>query len=92
MRMRQPWFLKTTLEADKIEVVIEFSKHAKERINYRKISQKDVLGTIENPDRKALSFRGRKLHRKRIGSKILEVVTKKENIKIIVITAYYLKE
>lgn len=45
-----------------------------------------------NPDEIIPTFRKRELLRAQIGGKLLEVVTKKEGLKIIVITAYYLKE
>ena len=51
-----------------------------------------VEETIRNPSTISTSFRGRKLRQSRIGSKILEVVTKTERSKITVITAYNLEE
>lgn len=71
---------------------IEFSKHSIERLKHRKISRNRVIHTISHPDEQPPSSRERRLNRKRFGSKILEVVTKNEDTKIIIITAYYLKE
>ena len=47
---------------------------------------------MRNPDKIIASFRGRKLRRRLVSSKILEVVTRTEGSEIIVITAYYLEE
>ncbi len=70
---------------------IEFSKHARERIKTRRISKNRVVKTIQNSAKILQSFRFRKLFQKNYGDKMLEVVTKIENRKIIVITAYYLR-
>jgi len=71
---------------------IEFSDHAKRQLKRRKISKKLVLSVIQNPLEITKSFRGRKLRRKQVGSKMLEVITRTEGSKITVITAYYLKK
>lgn len=71
---------------------IEFSKHAKERLKHRKIPQKRIIQTLSSSTDILSSFRNRTLSRKRFGGKILEVITKKEKNKVIVVTAYYLKE
>ena len=71
---------------------IEFSDHAKRQLKRRKISQKLVLSSVRNPQEIIGSYRDRRLRRKRIGSKILEIITRTEGSKIIVITAYYLKK
>lgn len=69
---------------------IEFSKHAQERIKSRRISRARILKVISDPDNVIFSFRSRKLFQKKYGGKMLEVVTKVEGKKTIVITAYYL--
>lgn len=69
---------------------IEFSDHAEERIKFRKISKKKIFDAIRNPDISVPSFRSRGLIRKYYGDKILEVVTKTEEDRIIIVTAYYL--
>lgn len=71
---------------------ILFSDHAKQQLQRRKITQKLVIETIRNPESKVSSFRDRKLRQRKIGDKILEVVTKTEGNKITVITGYYLKK
>lgn len=70
---------------------IVFSDHAKDQLRRRKISQKLVIGSINKPDEIASSFKDRKLRRKMIGGKILEVVTRTEGNKITIVTAYFLR-
>ena len=71
---------------------IVISNHAKRQLKRRKISQKLVLSSVRNPQEIIGSYRDRKLRRKLVGSKMLEIVTRTEGSKITVITAYYLKE
>lgn len=71
---------------------ITFSKHALEQIKRRKITQKSIVSTIENPEESIMTYRERELRRRQIGSKILEVIIKTEGDEVTVITAYYLKE
>ena len=70
---------------------IVFSDHAKDQLKRRRISKKLVLGIVVKPDEIGSSFKDRKLRRKRIGGKILEIVTKTEGNKITVVTAYFLR-
>lgn len=70
---------------------IKFSDHAKSQLKKRGISQKLAIETVENPDETEDSFKARKLRRKSINDKILEVVTKTEGNKITIVTGYYLK-
>lgn len=69
---------------------IEYSKHAKERAGFRKISKRRILITIGLPDKTLSSFRDRKVIQKKFGSKTLEVVIKVENDTMMIVTAYYL--
>lgn len=71
---------------------VEFSEHAEGQIRKRKLSKKLIIETVRAPEQILSSFRVRKLRRKRIGSKILEVVTKTEGPKITIVTAYYLED
>ena len=71
---------------------IKFSLHAKRQLKRRRISQKMASQAVHNPQDITSSFRDRKLRRMRVGSKLLEVVTKTEGSRITVITAYYLEE
>ena len=70
--------------------MIVFSDHAIERSKERKIPKKLILETIFSPEKVTENFRGRKLHRKRFGDKILEVVTITKGPKITIITQYWL--
>lgn len=72
--------------------MIIFSQHALDQMKRRGISRQEVLEVIHNTSVKKSSYRGRKLLRMKRNDKILEVVTKQEGIKTIVITAYYIKE
>lgn len=69
-----------------------FSEHSKKQLKRRKIKQKDVLSAVESPDEIGSSFKNRKLRRKRINGKILEVVTRTEGSRITVITGYFIKD
>lgn len=71
---------------------IDFSDHAKYQLRKRRISQKIVRETVESSQKVIASFRGRRLHQKRVRGKLLEVVTKTEGSHVTIITGYYLKE
>ncbi|HLB72306.1 MAG: DUF4258 domain-containing protein [Candidatus Methanoperedens sp.] len=67
------------------------TKHALFRMQQRGIDENSVASTILNPDETGDSSGKRKLARKTIGDKTLEVVYIKEE-DIIVITVYWLEE
>lgn len=69
-----------------------WTKHLNLRMKQREFSKKEIEETIINPDNKLSSFRKREIAQKNFKDKTLEVVFKKENDKIIIITAYWLKE
>ena len=71
---------------------IKFSKHAEDQIKIRKISKTLIAKTVYEPESILSSFKKRKLRQKKVGDKLLEVVTKTEGSRITVVTAYYLKE
>lgn len=71
---------------------IAFSSHGKEQLKRRKISQKIAIQVIKKSDEIILSFQNRKLRRKKIGGKMLEVVTKTEGSRITIITGYFIRE
>ena len=71
---------------------VVFSDHAKLQLKKRQISQTVVRKVVISPYRIIPSFKGRKLRQKRVGDKLLEVVTRTEGSRITVVTAYYLKE
>ncbi len=70
---------------------MKFTNHALFRMQQRGIDEKGVASAIQNPDETGDSFGKRKLARKKIGDKNLEVVYIKED-DIIVITVYWLEE
>lgn len=70
---------------------IKFSDHAKDNLKERKISEKRVVETVNNPDNILTSFKNRRLRQKRFGDRILEVVTVTEGSRITVVTAYIKK-
>lgn len=73
-------------------VPIKFSDHAKFQIRKRHISQKIILETVRNPKEIIPSYKNRRLRRKLIGDKILQVVTITEGSRITVISGYYLRK
>lgn len=73
-------------------MLIVFSKHALGQIKRRKISQRRVIEAIKHSGKKTVSFRERTLRRKQFDDTLLEVVTKTEGSRIVVITAYYLED
>ncbi len=73
-------------------VPIKFSDHAKFQLRKRHLSQRQVLETVRNPQEIRPTFKNRRLRRKLIGDKILQVVTITEGSRITVISGYYLRK
>lgn len=71
---------------------ITFSDHALQQIKRRDITETLIEEVVREPEKVVVSYRGRKLRQRRIGDKILEVVTKTEGSRITIITAYFLEE
>ena len=72
---------------------IEFSRHALDQLKIRtRITKGMVLDTLQHSDNVLKSYRGRQLYRKSYGEEYLEVVARKEDNKLVVITAYILEE
>lgn len=71
---------------------IVFSEHAKDQLKRRRISKKLVFEIVVKPDEIGSSFKDRKLRRRMIGGKILEIVTRTEGNRITIVTAYFIKE
>ena len=69
-----------------------YTKHANLRIEQRNLSKAQIEQTVKNPDKILPSFRGRSLVQKDFSGKKLEVVYKKQNDTVIIITAYRLTE
>lgn len=70
---------------------IKFSDHAKFQLKKRHLAQKKIREVIKNPDEIKPSYKNRKLRRKLIGGKILQVITITEGPRITVISGYYLR-
>ncbi|MCZ7385351.1 MAG: DUF4258 domain-containing protein [Candidatus Methanoperedens sp.] len=70
---------------------MKITKHALFRMQQRGIEEKDVASTISSPDDSGESFGRRKLARKKIEDKTLEVVYIEEDDKV-VITVYWLED
>ena len=70
---------------------IIFSEHAKRQLRRRRISQKLIISVVKNHKEMTASFKERKLRKKIIGDKILEVVTITEGSRITIITGYYIE-
>ena len=75
-----------------VETKIKFSDHAKDRIKERKIPTDEVLSVVKNPEEIITSFKNRKLFRRRVRGKMLEVVAVEDEAVLEIITAYYLEE
>ena len=72
--------------------MIVFSSHASLQAARRKISRLMIIETVKCPEETIQSFRNRKLRRRRLDGKILEVVTITEDSDIIIVTQYWLDE
>ena len=70
---------------------IEFSGHSLNQLKRRRITQKMVIEALSEPIRYLPSYRDRTLIRSRFGAKIMEIVARLENNKLVIITAYFLK-
>ena len=69
-----------------------YTQHIKTRIRQREVRHEQIESTVTRPDRTQPGFGGRQLAQKRFYGKLLEVVYKKEEDRIILITAYWLRE
>lgn len=69
---------------------LKFTDHAQYRIRERKISIEDIKSVVRSPDFSKNSADGYIESRKKIESKVLEVIYKKEGNVILVITSYHL--
>lgn len=71
---------------------IQFSDHAKFQLRKRHLTQKKIREIVKNPDEIKPSYKNRRLRRKLVGGKILQVVTVTEGSRITVISGYYLRK
>jgi len=68
--------------------MIIFTKHAKDRLIERGISEKQIESVIANPDYAGRAFDNKLVARKKIGTKTVEIVYAVEGNNIIIITCY----
>ena len=66
--------------------VVEFDRHAKRRMKWRRISQEEVVLTLQNPDKIEESVKGRVNANESIGERYIKVTYKKFSDKILVIS------
>lgn len=71
---------------------IKLSDHAIQQIKKRELSEDLIIDVVTKPEEILPSYRGRKLRRRKIGDKILEVVTRTDGSRITIVTAYFLEE
>lgn len=67
---------------------IIYTNHAKQRMEERDITIKQVEQTVYGPDYTMSSFEGKRTATKKIGNRTINVVYKPEMDNIIVITVY----
>ncbi|MGV8059898.1 MAG: DUF4258 domain-containing protein [Smithellaceae bacterium] len=67
--------------------MVIFDRHARRRMKWRKISETDVMMTLENPERIEDTIQGRRNAYRLIGDKLLKVTYKIESNGILVISA-----
>ena len=67
--------------------MVEFDRHARRRMKWRKISEADVMTTLENPERTEDTIQGRKNAYRLIGGRFLKVTYKIYPQEILVISA-----
>ena len=53
--------------------MVKFDRHALRRMKWRKISEADVMMTLENPERTEDTIKGRKNSYRLIGDRLLKV-------------------
>ena len=75
-----------------VSVKFIYTKHAHIRITQRGLSKKQIEHTIVHSGKIMSSFKSRFIAQKVFGTKTLEVIYKKVNGEIVIITAYWLKE
>ena len=69
-----------------------YTHHANLRISQRELSRSQIQNTVVSPDDKITGFKSRWVARKKFGTKTLEVIYKKLNGTVVIITAYRLQE
>ncbi len=72
-----------------IEMAIAYTEHAKQRMQDRKITKKEVEEALHQPYFSVPSREGRFISVKKDGDKYLKVIAEKSNDKITLITVYW---
>ena len=67
--------------------LIKFTRHAKNRMRWHKISEDDVVNCLANPDFQESALKGKNHSWKKVSRKFLRVTFIEEEMAIIVITA-----
>ena len=67
--------------------MVKFDRHARRRMKWRKISEADVMTTLENPERTEDTVKGRKNAYRLVGDRFLKVTYKFAPHGILVISA-----
>jgi len=67
--------------------MIKFDRHARRRMKWRKISEAEVMTTLENPERTEDTIKGRKNAYRLIGGRLIKVTYKVDMQEILVISA-----
>ncbi|MBU1744767.1 MAG: DUF4258 domain-containing protein [Proteobacteria bacterium] len=67
--------------------MVKFDRHARRRMKWRKISEAEVMTTLENPERTEDTLKGKKNAYRLIGDRFLKVTYKLEPHGILVISA-----
>lgn len=70
-----------------MEKVVDFDRHAKRRMKWRKISEEEVRKVLTEPDNTELTRKGRKNAYKTVGSRRIKVTYKEFPDSILVISA-----
>lgn len=68
---------------------IAFSKHADLKIAQRKLSRQKIFETVARPDRVLQSRGGREILLKKFKKNNLQVIIKRENTTVIIVTAHW---
>ena len=67
--------------------MVKFDRHARRRMKWRKISEAEVMMTLENPERTEDTIKGRKNAYRLIGDRFIKVTYKIDLQEILVISA-----
>ena len=73
------------------DVKFIYTRHVRLRMQQRGLSLNHIEMTVRSPDRVAASFKDRHVAQKTIGRRTFEVVYKKLNAHVVLITAYWLE-